>query len=153
MVGDDDRKPPLHLSLRRVARVELGIQAAVALEGSSRERPYRLADLLEDWPAPRKFLGHVLGRLSQCGVVASSRGHRGGYWLCRPLDRISIVEIIDALGPEEWMPESADAPHGAGLEALWTTIDASLREVLEGVSVADVAATMAGSKRPEATSA
>ncbi len=41
----------------------------------------------------------VLKRLSAAGVLSAVRGRRGGYRLARPMDEISVVEVLDALNP------------------------------------------------------
>src|SRR4051812_10198162 len=88
--------PPVYASLRRLGRIELGLHATIALDGSSPGHPRKLAELRRGWEVPPKFLSSVLGRLCQCNVIASSRGAQGGYWLTRPLDEIKVVEVVDA---------------------------------------------------------
>jgi len=78
--------------------------------------------------------------------VRSQRGTEGGYWLARPADEISIADVIRAVeGPLATVrgepPESLRYSGSAEpLKNLWVAVRANLREVLETVTLANVAA-------------
>ena len=77
--------------------------------------------------------------------MRARRGARGGYWLARDAEEISIADVIRAVeGPLANIHE--DAPedlHYAGaaerLRDVWVAVRANLRAVLESISLADVA--------------
>jgi Rrf2 family protein len=49
---------------------------------------------------PQHYLEMVLGDLSTKEILVSTRGPGGGYWLARPTDKISLLEIVEAVdGP------------------------------------------------------
>jgi Rrf2 family protein len=43
---------------------------------------------------PRKFLEIILSELKQGGFIGSRKGKTGGYYLERPADKITILEIV-----------------------------------------------------------
>ena len=93
---------------------------------------------------PPKFLAAILNDLRRAGLVQSQRGLDGGYRLGRSADRISAADVMRALdGPlaevRGLRPENA-AYEGAAarLQDLWVATRASLRAVLEGVTLADL---------------
>jgi Rrf2 family protein len=94
---------------------------------------------------PLKFLENILGDLRQAGLVRSQRGVEGGYWLARPADEISLAEVIRAVeGPlanvRGVRPDSVSYKGAAEpLKEVWIAVRASLRSVLESVTLADVA--------------
>ena len=75
----------------------------------------------------------------------SQRGADGGYWLAKPAGEISVADVIRAIdGPLAWVrgvrPEDLDyAGPARALQDVWIAARASLREVLEVVTLADVA--------------
>ena len=77
--------------------------------------------------------------------VRSQRGVEGGYWLARPADEISLAEVIRAVeGPlanvRGVRPDSVSYKGAAEpLKEVWIAVRASLRSVLESVTLADVA--------------
>lgn len=94
---------------------------------------------------PTKYLENILSELRRSGVVGSQRGADGGYWLARPAAEISVADVIRAVeGPladvRGEAPEELDYVGPAKpLERVWMATRASVRLVLEQVSLADIA--------------
>ena len=95
---------------------------------------------------PLKFLENILGDLRHAGIVRSQRGVEGGYWVAKPADEITVAEVVRAVeGPIANVrgvgPEQVEyAGSAARLRDVWIAVRASVRRVLEEVSLADVAA-------------
>jgi Rrf2 family protein len=76
--------------------------------------------------------------------VRSQRGAEGGYWLARPAQDIAIADLIRAVeGPlatvrGERAEQLAYDEGTAVLQGMWVAVRASLRSVLERVTVADL---------------
>jgi Rrf2 family protein len=87
-----------------------------------------------------------MGELRQAGLVRSQRGSEGGYWLARDPDTVTVADVIRAVeGPMAAVrgeaPEDVDYPGAAkDLIRVWIAVRASLRSVLERVTLADLAA-------------
>jgi Rrf2 family protein len=85
-----------------------------------------------------------LADLRRAGIVASQRGAEGGYRLARAAEAISMADVIRALdGPlaevRGYRPEMTNYEGAAeNLQQVWVAVRASLRSVLEKVSLADV---------------
>lgn len=95
---------------------------------------------------PHKFLEGILGDLRRGGVVDSRRGGNGGYQLAREAAKITVADVIRAVdGPIV----SVRGERPTGLEytgsaqpllPLWIALRANVRRILEGVTIADIAA-------------
>ncbi|HNO78388.1 MAG TPA: Rrf2 family transcriptional regulator [Phycisphaerae bacterium] len=60
------------------------------------------ADLLaERTKVPRRYLTRVLQDLATSGLLASRSGPGGGYALARPTDKVTILDVINAVAPLE----------------------------------------------------
>ena len=47
-----------------------------------------------------QFCLKILRKLSQSGIVTANKGVTGGYWLLRPLNELSLGEVIECIdGP------------------------------------------------------
>ncbi|MGD8341476.1 MAG: SUF system Fe-S cluster assembly regulator [Gammaproteobacteria bacterium] len=86
----------------------------------------------------------LLKALTRSGLVVSTRGSQGGYALARPPGDITAAEIIDALeGPVAITACSAD-DGSCDLESFcrvglaWQSINLSIREALQQVTLADL---------------
>jgi Rrf2 family protein len=102
--------------------------------------------LAEAQRIPRHFLDNILTDLRRAGIVATLRGAEGGSRLARPADQIAVADVMRAIeGPlaavRDVRPESLryDGP-AEKLPDVWIAVRAALRNVLEEVTVADVAA-------------
>ena len=95
---------------------------------------------------PAKFLENIMADLRNAGLVRSQRGIDGGYWLARPAER----DRPRPGDPRRRRParERPRPPAGGGhattgprhpLRDVWVAVRASLRGVLESVTLADVA--------------
>ena len=52
------------------------------------------------YDVPVELMAKVLQRLVKIGLVASQHGTRGGYYLAKPAERISVADVIEAIdGP------------------------------------------------------
>jgi Rrf2 family protein len=130
--------------MRVSARADYAVRAAAELaahEGS----PTKGEALARAQAIPLKFLENILGDLRHAGLVRSQRGADGGYWLARPAAEITVADVIRAVegplasvrgGPPEDVAYEGAA---ASLGQVWIAVRASLRSVVEHVTLADVA--------------
>jgi len=126
------------------AKADYAVRAAVEL-ASAVEGPVKAERIAQAQEIPLKFLENIMSDLRNAGLVRSQRGVEGGYWLARPADEISIAQVIRAVdGPLAAVrgrrPEDVEyAGSAERLRDVWVALRASLRNVLETVTVADVA--------------
>lgn len=130
------------------ARVDYAMRALVELAATAVMEPERLVKaeaLAERQSIPPKFLEGILTQLRRGGFVFSQRGSDGGYRLARPAAEITVADVIRALeGPLAAVrgepPEDTEYAGPAGhLRDVWVATRASMRAVLEQVSLADIA--------------
>jgi Rrf2 family protein len=125
------------------AKVDYGMRALLELARSG--QPATGAELAAAQGMPAKFLAAILNDLRRSGLVMSQRGMEGGYRLSRPAAQITAADVMRALdGPlaevKGLRPEMATYSGAAEhLQDLWVATRASLRAVLERVTLADVA--------------
>jgi Rrf2 family protein len=126
------------------AKADYAVRAVVELAASG-EGPVKSERIAQAQEIPLKFLENIMADLRQAGIVGSRRGAEGGYWLARPADEISLAQVIRAVdGPlANVRGHRSEAVEYAGsaerLRDVWVAVRASLRNVLETVTVADVA--------------
>jgi Rrf2 family protein len=94
--------------------------------------------------------------LREAGVVASTKGHGGGWRLGRPLAEISLGQIQDALDePILALPPAHESPGCAVEQAVNRQLDEAVLEArqvlarkLATISLADLAADVGPMQRP-----
>lgn len=96
---------------------------------------------------PHKFLEGILNDMRRGGLVLSQRGGNGGYRLAKPARSISIADVIRVVdGPLVSVrgvrpPDLSYTGPAQALLPLWIALRANVREILDGVTLADVAAS------------
>jgi Rrf2 family protein len=130
--------------MRVSAKADYAIRAAVELAAAG-DGPVKGDRIAKAQSIPSNFLENILADLRNAGIVGSRRGAEGGYWLARPADEVSLADVIRAVdGPlanvrgvrsDELEYEGS----AKALEHVWIAVRASLRGVLERVTLADVA--------------
>jgi Rrf2 family protein len=131
--------------VRISAKADYAIRAAVELAAAG-DGPVKGERIAQAQQIPPNFLENILADLRNAGLVASRRGAEGGYWLARPADDVTLADVIRAAdGPlanvrgirsEQVSYEGSAEP----LREVWVAVRASLRSVLEQVTLADIAA-------------
>jgi Rrf2 family protein len=132
--------------VRISAKTDYAVRAAAELAAREDAWPVKAEAVAESQDIPLNFLENILGQLRQARIVESRRGPEGGYLLARPPAEITLADVIRAIdGPLAGV--SGERPqnlHYAGaaepLREVWVAVRASLRHVLEEITLADVAA-------------
>jgi len=73
--------------------------ALIALAKLARRKGQLISarEAAEGTGVPLPILTNILKALTQAGIVGSERGSRGGYFLARPADAISLDDLITAV--------------------------------------------------------
>lgn len=131
--------------MRISAKVDYALRAVAELAASPGTAPMKAEDIAQAQAIPLKFLLNILNELRRGGIVQSQRGAEGGYRLARSPADVTVADVIRALeGPlanvHESRPEDLTyAGAAASLQEVWIAVRASLRDVLERVTIADLA--------------
>jgi Rrf2 family protein len=130
--------------MRISAKADYAVRAALELAAAPDGEPVKGERLAESQEIPLQFLEHILLELKHAGLVRARRGARGGYWLARSADEVTVADVIRAVeGPlaniHEAAPEDLhyDGP-AERLRDVWVAVRANLRGVLENITLADV---------------
>lgn len=132
--------------MRISAKTDYAIRAAAELAASVDQPWVKTESVATAQGIPLPFLLNILAELRTAGLVQSRRGVDGGYRLARPPETIMLADIIRAVdGPLANIAGSRpeDMEYGGAAETLrdvWVALRATIRSVLETVSVADLAA-------------
>jgi Rrf2 family protein len=132
--------------VRITAKADYAVRAAVELAAAEKTgKPVKGEQLARAQGIPQNFLENILTELRRAGIIRTRRGAEGGYQLARSADEISVADVLRAVeGPlaavQGIRPD--ELSYGGAAERLpevWVALRASLRDVLEHVTLADVA--------------
>ena len=132
--------------MRLTTKGRFAVTAMLDLAMNEAEKPVTLAGISERQNISLSYLEQLFSRLRRNELVKSVRGPGGGYRIAKPLNEISVSQIISAVD------ELIDATQCGGQENchdegrcmthdLWTSLNVKILEYLSGVSLADLVAS------------
>ena len=135
-------------------RGDYAARALLSLALHVSDGPTSVRDIADRTGLPQPYLEQILLALKGAGLVRSKRGVGGGYVLARPPDEIDLAEVVSAVdGPIQ--AGDFGRPHTNGacdhegqcvLLAIWGDVGDRMRLMLEGYSLADLAAITQGNR-------
>jgi len=133
--------------MRITTWAEYGVICALHLARRTAQGPVTGREIAAREKLPADYVEQILLRLRRAGVIASTRGARGGYTLARPADQISIRAVIHASELETFdlhcvsHPVETDrcsASHNCSIRPVWVLLQTKIDDVLESVNLADL---------------
>jgi Rrf2 family protein len=67
--------------------------------------------IAETQKIPPSFLAKIVSQLSIAGLIQTARGARGGVALARPPEKVSILDVIEAIDGPMLLNECTGNPH------------------------------------------
>ncbi|GAB3284845.1 RrF2 family transcriptional regulator [Microbacterium lacusdiani] len=132
--------------MRISARADYAVRAVVALAQARLDGLIRAETIAADEEIPTAFLESILTQLRRAGLIESRRGAGGGFRLRRPAEEVTVADVVRAVdGPLVYVrdvrPSEMEYPQAGGraMVELWVALRASVRNVLETTSIADLA--------------
>ena len=132
--------------MRISAKTDYAVRAACELAAADPGVWVKTEAVAERQGVPLPFLLNILAELRTAGLVQSRRGAEGGYRLAQPPGQIAVADVIRAVdGPlaniaGERPEEVTYSGPAVALRDVWVALRATMRTVLEGVTLADLAA-------------
>jgi Rrf2 family protein len=127
------------------AKAEYAVRAMLEL-ATTEESLLKGERIASSQGIPLKFLENILVDLRHADLVHAQRGAEGGYRLAREPEEITLGQVIRAVeGPLASVrgePPERMAYEGSSenLQRVWIAVRASLRSVLDDLTLADVVA-------------
>lgn len=129
--------------MRLTTKGRFAVTAMIDLALRCADGPVSLAGISDRQKISLSYLEQLFGRLRRSGLVASVRGPGGGYCLARPVDEVTVSDIVRAVD------EPLDATQCHGRENcrddercmthdLWTTLNNKMFEYLSSVTLAEL---------------
>src|SRR5262245_20202195 len=140
--------------------VEYGLHCLFYLVGPLEGKQSASArDLAELQGVPVEYVAKLFTKLKKAGLVEASEGVGGGFRLARPADRITVLEVVDAIDGNKPLFDCQEIRGGCavfdgrppawatrgtcGIHAIMLEAEAKMRKVLASYSLADIADSLA----------
>jgi Rrf2 family protein len=111
-------------------KVEYALRAVVHLAHES-PAPRTVEQIARATKVPQAYLAKVVQEMTRAGLVRAQRGIGGGVSLVKPPDRLTLLEVVEAVDPIRRIRECPLGlkAHGVRLCPLHKRLDAALASV------------------------
>ena len=129
--------------MRISTRSEYAVRVLLEL-GMRNGEDVSLNDVAKRWRISLDYLEQLMPPLKKAGLVRSRRGAKGGYSVAKPLDDITVADILEAFdGPVKVMdclPNDREcwASGACAIREVWRDVKEAVDGVLRGVTLADL---------------
>ncbi len=131
--------------LRISRRTDYAVRVMISLALHAEEGPYPVQEIAQEMLIPMPFVKRIVADLVQAGLIRSRRGNKGGLWLARNPEEISLLDIVEAcdepveispcIDDPDFCPLSSDCP----VRQRWARVRVAIRRELGSVSIAQMA--------------
>ena len=147
---------------------EYAVRCALYLSLSGTGILAKRKEIARTMEIPGQFLGKIAQQLSRAGIIEIVQGAGGGYRLVIPPEKLTLLEVVEAVIGEIVLNDCVANPNGCyrrpscSVHRVWEKAREQLRETLRQTSFADLMATetciadlmnsagnRVGSKKPE----
>ncbi len=120
-------------------KAEYALLALFELASRNGGEPVKIADISRRQKIPQKFLELILAGLKQGGFVGSRRGAAGGYLLARPVDSITVGEVLRFIeGSRANRSRAARRKLDTPFADLWQRVDDAVSVIVDRTSFAEL---------------
>lgn len=131
--------------MRITARLEYALRALLGLAAAA-PAPVTARDLADTQGIPAGYVYDVLADLRRAGLVLGVPGRGGGYVLSPAAASMTVAEVLRALDGPDPVDDAAEGYLVARLHELWTAAESASEQILDRVTLADLARP--GTARP-----
>ena len=132
----------MHIS----TRARYGLRAILDLAINFGDKPVALSMIAERQQLSEGYLEQLMAPMKKAGIIASTRGAQGGYFLARAPKTIKIGEVFRALeGPLALVSCISEENTGqckrrdsCGSVFIWEEIQSAISDVLDRYTIADL---------------
>jgi len=121
-----------------------GLRILLDLARNDGEEPRMIADICKAQNLSEKYVGRLILKLRNAGMLRSVRGARGGYKLKRMPKHITLLEIIETMEGAISIVDCVSCPAKCknsprcAARQIWSELNAKLRAALEEITLQDV---------------
>ncbi len=130
--------------MRLSTRSRYGTRLILELALKYNQGPVYLKEISTSQELSLKYLGQLIIPLKIAGIVKSSRGAHGGYFLAKSPDEIKLSEVIRALEGPVYLVECLENPDICGRQKdcvtrfFWNEINEVFHKSLESITVGNM---------------
>jgi len=125
-------------------RSRYGIRSLIDLSKNYESRPVSVKDISTRQKISERYLENIFNDLKNAGILGSVKGKGGGFYLERPIESVTIFDIIEVLEGTVMLVSCDDENGACKMSAqcytrgMWKNLNEKLRESMKQIKLIDV---------------
>jgi Rrf2 family transcriptional regulator, iron-sulfur cluster assembly transcription factor len=126
-------------------KTRYGVRAVFDIAYHNSGRPTQARDIARRQEVPLRYLEQIFQELRRAHLVAAKRGPRGGYYLARAPEAITLGDVVRAVqGPIELLAPEDETPRKSRSKlapaSIWKELARKIGDAFDGVTIRDLVA-------------
>ena len=115
---------------------EYAVRCVLYLTAQEGGEVVRRQEIAQNMDIPNQFLGKIVQQLARSGIIEIIQGSKGGYRLLVPPERLSLLDVVEAVTGEIFLndcvlrPDSCLRSNGCSVHRVWEKARNQLRDTL-----------------------
>lgn len=133
------------MSFRIPTKPRYGLRAMLDVALHQKEgEPVLLKEIAERQAISERYLEHVVNSLRTGGLLRSVRGPKGGYYLSRSPQQITVMDVVNATSGSFQLMQCVEEEGSCGRSSacatrvFWDRLYEAMREVLDDTTLEDL---------------
>ncbi len=132
------------MALRLTAAADYAIRAMIHIACVPEGAPAMGNDVARMQGIPASFMAKILRRLVRAGLLRSSRGAHGGFFLARLATEVNLLDVVEAIEGPLTLTTCSNEPGGCQwapdcpASSVWFTVQERMAEVLRGATLEEM---------------
>jgi len=125
-------------------RTRYGLRLLVYLAGGEPDTLIQVKEIAKHEDVPAKYLEQIIRPLKKAGMLKVVRGAKGGYFMGRSPETISVKDVFDVLENGTYLIDCLENENVCAHKKFcstfdfWDNFNKVINEYLEGVTIADI---------------
>lgn len=125
-------------------RTRYGLRMLMALAKKYNQGPYQISEISRNEEISEKYLGQISIILRNNGIIESTRGAQGGFYLTREPSSFNVKDIVEALEGDINLVSCTDTSGDCSRAAkcvtkiIWDEVSVAIKDTLSKYTLQDL---------------
>ena len=123
-----------------------GLRILIDIATHDPDKPRMVRDIAESQQRSEKYISRLIIDLRRARLVRSVRGVKGGFFLARSPNEITLLDILETMEGTISIVDCVMAPEKCprnsicGVRGIWQRLNEGIREQMRGITFAEILA-------------
>lgn len=123
-----------------------GLRILIDIATHDPDKPRMVRDIAESQQISEKYISRLIIDLRRARLVRSVRGVKGGFFLARSPNEITLLDILETMEGTisivdcVMAPEKCPRNNICGVRGIWQRLNDGIREQMRGITFAEILA-------------